>query len=238
MASLETGGNGNATPAPAPAFGGPLFSTQKPAENKDAPKPGMYESLGLHILAGQQQSAATSGGLFGGTPSASTTAGGLFGVPPKPAGDSSTTATTPATGGFFSLPPKPVDSVTTSTSTTTPALGAGLFGVKKPEAPGTLTPVPPAAGGFSLGGTGGTGGGGLFGATATNKDAAKPEEKKDAVPTTTTNLFGPPKDCTTTGTSTATSGSTLGGLFGKPAEKKDAPAGDYTSLLSSSFSHS
>jgi len=162
--------------------------------------------------------------------------GSLFSGPPKPAGDSSTTTNTPAPGGFFSLPPKPVDSGTTSvfTSTTTPALGAGLFGVKKPETPGTSTPVPPTTGGFSLGGTGGTGGGGLFGVT-TNKDAAKPEEKKDAVPATTTSLFGPPKDSEkkdvpAPGTSTATSSSTLGGLFGKPAEKKDAPAGDYTVL--------
>jgi len=75
----------------------------------------------------------------------------------------------------------------------------------------------------------------LFGVT-TNKDAAKPEEKKDATPATTTNLFGPPKDSEkkdgpAPGTSMATSGPTLGGLFGKPAEKKDAPAGDYTVLF-------
>lgn len=38
--SLETGGNGTTTPAPAPVFGGGLFGAQKPAENKDAPKPG------------------------------------------------------------------------------------------------------------------------------------------------------------------------------------------------------
>ena len=40
MIALETGGSGTATPAPAPAFSGGLFGAQKPAENKDAPKPG------------------------------------------------------------------------------------------------------------------------------------------------------------------------------------------------------
>ena len=71
----------------------------------------------------------------------------------------------------------------------------------------------------------------MFGTTATNKDAAKPEEKKDAAPATTTSLFAPPKDAAAAGTSTATSGSTLGGLFGKPVEKKDTLAGDYTLSL-------
>ena len=151
----------------------------------------------------------------------------MFGGPPKPPGDSSTTTTAPATGGFFGLPPKPADSTATSTTST---LG-GLFGTKKPETPGTSTPVPPTTGSSPFGAAGGSG---LFGITTTNKDAANPEEKKDATSTTTTNLFGPPKDGdkkdgATSGTSTTTSG--LGGLFGKPAEKKDAPAGDYTTLL-------
>ena len=51
MVTLETGGSGNPTPAPAPAFGS-LFSAQKPAENKDAPKPGTHEYLILWILVG------------------------------------------------------------------------------------------------------------------------------------------------------------------------------------------
>ena len=151
---------------------------------------------------------------------------------PKPAGDSSTTATTPATGGIFGLPPKPADSIATpsSTSTTTSGFSGGLFGAKKPENSGTSTAVPSTTGGLAFPGTGGTIGGGLFG---TNKDAAKPEEKKDTAPVTTTSLFGPlkdgeKKDNTAAGPSTATNSSTLGGLFGKPAEKKDAPAGKYT----------
>lgn len=45
MITSETGGNGITTPAPAPAFGGGLFGTLKPTENKDAPKPGGYGSL-------------------------------------------------------------------------------------------------------------------------------------------------------------------------------------------------
>ena len=49
MVTLETGGSGTATPAPAPAFGGGLFGAPKPAENKDAPKPGRYE-FDLRIL--------------------------------------------------------------------------------------------------------------------------------------------------------------------------------------------
>ena len=45
MVTLEAGASGTATSAPAPAFGGGgLFGGQKPAENKDAPKPGRYES--------------------------------------------------------------------------------------------------------------------------------------------------------------------------------------------------
>jgi len=45
MVTLETGGSGPATPAPAPAFGsGQLFDVPKRVENKDAPKPGRYES--------------------------------------------------------------------------------------------------------------------------------------------------------------------------------------------------
>jgi len=49
MVTLEAGGSGNATPAPAPAFGN-LFGAQKPAENKDAPKPGMHEIPTLWVL--------------------------------------------------------------------------------------------------------------------------------------------------------------------------------------------
>ena len=185
---------------------------------------------------------ATSGGLF--PLSTGATTGGLFGGPPKPAGDPSAAITTtiPAAGGFFGLPPKPADSTTTSTSTstTTPAFGGGLFGVQKPETSGASTPVPPTTGGFSFGGTGGTTGGGLFGTTTTNKDATKPEDKKDVTPITTTSLFGLPKDGekkdgAATGTSTATSGSTLGGLFAKPEEKKDTPTGERASLILSPF---
>lgn len=170
--------------------------------------------------------------MFGGPLSTNANPGSLFGGPPKPVSGSSTPAPTLGAGGIFGLPPKPVGSTTASTSTsaTAPVLGGGLFGAKKPEASGTPTPTPPTTGGLSFGGAGGTTGGGLFGTT--NKDAAKPEEKKDTA-TVTTNIFGPPKDSekktgTTAGTLTTTNGSTLGGLFGKPAEKKDTSAGEQT----------
>lgn len=50
MVILETEGSGTANPAPAPAFGGTLFGAPKPAENKEAPKPGRHANLGLCIL--------------------------------------------------------------------------------------------------------------------------------------------------------------------------------------------
>jgi len=93
--------------------------------------------------------------------------------------------------------PKPVDSAATSTSTSAaaPGFGGGLFGsTQKPETFGTSIPVPQTTGGFS-GGADGTAVGGPFWTTSANKDAAKPEEKRDATPTNTTSLSGLSNNC-------------------------------------------
>ncbi|KAG6840461.1 hypothetical protein C0991_006597 [Blastosporella zonata] len=166
--------------------------------------------------------APATGGLFGAKPAdapaaAAPSFGGLFGKPAEK-NDVSTSAApaAPSFGGLFGKPAEKSDA-SASSAPAAPSLG-GLFG-KPAEKSDVSTSAAPAAPPL----------GGLFGKPAEKKDGSTPAAGPAPLfgaatpvasnPPPAGSLFGAkPADAT------APAAPSLGGLFGKPAEKKDDSA--------------
>ncbi|KAG6817209.1 hypothetical protein H0H87_011567 [Tephrocybe sp. NHM501043] len=233
-ASLFGGGSTSSSTAPAPTniFG----SKPAPASSATPAGTGVFGAAPTSLFGASSTSTPTS------TTPAPTSTNPLFGGLNKPADANAPNASKPAGTGLFGTTPAPPAGGLFSQSAKPDATASASTGA----APNTSTPAPAAAPSNLFGG------GGLFGAkpTATQPAAPTTTPSTSTPAPTANNFFAKPAEkdgapagksySWSTSTASATGGlfgakptdpkeataaaPSFGGLFGKPAEKKDGSA--------------